>query len=149
MGCTSKKRVKLVWAKQGFCCVTALTLLLVLFCAVPLAAQGESVQHYKMISTVEYVGNGQFRNQVETLFTVARQPMSDNKVHYSLSTKDVGLVGGSVNSAQQLSLQGLSFVIDRDAQHLSAVGEDMAFWQKVNNDCVKSLNKVVVMILMI
>ncbi|MCX5636905.1 MAG: hypothetical protein NTX52_04325 [Planctomycetota bacterium] len=91
-------------------------------------AGGESVQYYKMISTVEYVGQGQFRNQVEELFTVKEKPLSGDKVQYFISAKDL--------------FNELSFVVDRGAQQLSQVCESSAFWAQVNNDCVKSLKKV-------
>jgi hypothetical protein len=81
-----------------------------------------------MISTVEYVGQGQFRNQVEELFTVKGKSLSNDKVQYFISAKDL--------------FNELSFVVDRGAKQLSQVCESSAFWAQVNNDCVKSLKKV-------
>jgi hypothetical protein len=92
------------------------------------AAGDESIQHYKMISTVEYVGQGQFTNQVEELFTVKKKTLSNDKVQYFISANDL--------------FKEISFVVDRDTQHLSNTTEISAFWAQVNNDCVKSLKKV-------
>lgn len=92
------------------------------------ALGSESTQHYKMISAVEYAGDGQFRNQVETLVAVQRQSLTDDKVQYLLS-------------ANNLDKQ-LSFVIDNKTQHMSAKGEDLAFLGKVTNLCAKTLRKV-------
>ncbi len=104
---------------------------------VGLAGDQPSVHHYKMVSSIEYAGKGQFRNQVETLFTVRKQPLSDDKVQYSLSLND---------RDPQLAVQSLStplsFILDRNTGHLSAYGEDMALWAKVNNESIKSLTKV-------
>ncbi len=107
-----------------------------------LATENESAEHYKMLSSVQYTGNGQFRSEVETLFTVRKQPLSGGKVQYFLSADAFGLVGDSLNSGQQSSFKELSFVIDGKTQHLSEFGEDLAFLGKVSNECLKSLKKV-------
>jgi len=100
------------------------------------AAENESVGYYKMISTVEYSGEGQLRNQVETLFTVKKQCMANDKVRYCVSSDDLnGTAKGT------FSFQKLSFDIDRKTQHLSGASEDLAFWGKVSNECTKSLKK--------
>jgi len=112
-----------------YCClITVLCVVLSVSVAVGQMAETENVQHYKMISTVEYVGQGQFRNQVEELFTVKEKPLSNDKVQYFISAKDL--------------FNELSFVVDRGARQLSQVCESSAFWAQVNNDCVKSLKKV-------
>ena len=103
-------------------------LVLLTFTNTSMAAGDESIQHYKMISTVEYVGQGQFTNQVEELFTVREKPLSNDKVQYFISANDL--------------FKELSFVVDRGAQHLSQTTEGSALWAQVNNDCVKSLKKV-------
>ena len=46
--------------------------MLLVFTNTGVAAGEEKVQHYKMISTVKYVGQGQFGSQVEELFTVRK-----------------------------------------------------------------------------
>jgi hypothetical protein len=101
------------------------------------ASDQQGVHHYKMVSSIEYTGKGQFRNQVETLFTVRKQPLSDNKVQYSLSLDD-----HDPNVAVHSSVTPLSFIIDRNTWQLSNYSQDMAFWAKVNNESVKSLTKV-------
>jgi len=103
-------------------------LVLLTFTNMSMAAGDESIQHYKMISTVEYVGQGQFTNQVEELFTVREKALSKDKVQYFISANDL--------------FKELSFVVDRGAQHLSQTTESSALWAQVNNDCVKSLKKI-------
>lgn len=106
--------------------------------ATGLAREMESVQHYKMISSVEYTGGGQFRNQVETLFTVRKEALSDDKVLYLLSGSNLAPKLAQVSSPIEFS-----FVLDRNTRHLSSVGgEDMTFWARVNNESIKSLKKV-------
>jgi hypothetical protein len=99
-----------------------------------LAVEQESIQHFKMISVVEYTGKGQFRNQVETLFTVRKEALSNNEVQYFLTGNDL-----NPNLTNQSSSTGFSFILDKNTRHLSGVGEDMAFLARVNNESVKSL----------
>lgn len=87
----------------------------------------DNLQHYRMVSTVEYTGEGQFRNQVETLFTVKRQAAAAGVVNYYLESD---------------GLEQLSFTVDRDAQKLSAGSEGIEFFAAVANNCVREMNKV-------
>jgi len=114
----------------------ALGVLFQVFSATSLARAKETVQHYKMISTVEYTGQGQFRNQVETAFTATREPWPDDRVQYSFAAHDPNL-----NPSQEFSM-AFSFVIDRNTRRISGVGSDLAFWAEVHNESVKSLEKV-------
>jgi len=125
--------------RRNICLVMALSVMLLLSSGTTgLAREMESVQHYKMISSVEYTGGGQFRNQVETLFTVKKEALSDDKVLYSLSGSNLDPKLAQVSSPIEFS-----FVLDRNTRHLSSVvEEDMAFWARVNNESIKSLKKV-------
>jgi hypothetical protein len=105
--------------------------------SVGLAEDPQGVHRYKMVSSVEYTGQTQFRNHVETLFTVGKHPLPDNKVQYSLS-----LDNRDPNVAVDSSSTTLSFILDRNTRHLSGYGEDTALWAKVNNESIKSLSKV-------
>jgi hypothetical protein len=105
--------------------------------SVGLADNQQGVHHYKMVSSIEYTGKGQFRNQVETLFTVRKQPLSGSKVQYSLSLDD-----RDPNVALNEPVTPMSFIIDRNTWQLSNYSKDMAFWAKVNNESVRSLTKV-------
>jgi hypothetical protein len=121
----SKRRIKNFYGRLGYLMAV---LALLTFVNAGMTAEDESVQHYKMISTVEYVGQGQFRNQVEGLFTVKEKSLTNDKVQYFISAKNL--------------LKELSFVVDGGARYLSQTGENPTFWAQVNNNCVKSLEKV-------
>jgi len=152
MNFRSKSKTKCFWAKQGFYLMMALSAVLLLtFGKVSLAVENESTQHFKMLSTVEYSGKGQFRNQVEAMFTVRKQPLDDDKVRYFLSTNDFDLLrrdmleeaaGGNLDVGQQPSSGELSFVVDRKTKHLSVDNKYLPILEMVNNQCVKSLKKV-------
>jgi len=101
---------------------------------ISLAVEQGNVQHFKMISVVEYTGEGQFRNQAETLFTVRKDSLSNNEVQYFFIGNDQ-----NPNLTNKSSSTGFSFILDRYTRHMSGVGEDMAFLAKVNNESVKSL----------
>jgi hypothetical protein len=101
------------------------------------AEDQQGMHRYKMVSSIEYTGKGQFRNHVETLFTVSKHPLPDNKVQYSLSLED-----RDPNIAVSSPSTTLSFILDRNTRHLSGYGQDMALWANVNNEAIKSLTKV-------
>lgn len=105
--------------------------------SIGLAEASQGIHRYKMVSSLEYTGEGQFRNHVQTLFTVDKHPLADNKVRYTLS-----LVDRDPNVAVYSSSTTLSFILDRNTRHLSGYGQDMALWAKVNNDSINSLTKV-------
>lgn len=112
--------------------VFAITLLLTAKIGI---ATESSDEHFKMLSTIEYSGKGQFKSQVETLMTVRKELLSDQKFRYFISASDFAL-GGDGESANEIT-----FVIDRKTSVLSEAGKDLGLFQKVNNACVKSLTK--------
>lgn len=94
------------------------------------------VQYFKMVSDIKYNGNGQYNNQAETMFTVTKKELGNDKVHYSISTNDFTL-----NDADEQS-ESMSFVLDRKTRELSGSSQDTALFEMVNNKCVRSLRKV-------
>jgi len=130
---------KLFWTKQ---CIGMVLLPGLLFGRLCWAMEvgDETIQHYKMLSSVEYSGQGQFRNQVETLLTVRKQLLSDEQVRYFISSNDYDWQSGNVANEQQSS--ELSFIIDEKTGRMSSQGRDLGFLERVNNQCVSSLKKV-------
>ncbi len=111
--------------KKSYYFITSLTLLM--FIAGVAAGSSGGIQHYKLVSSLEYAGPGQFRNQTEQLITIEKKSLSDAKVGYVVSAGDM--------------FNDLSFVVDRDKQQLLQVSNSAAFWAQINNHCVKSLKK--------
>jgi len=99
-------------------------------------AENADVQHFKILSTVEYSGQGQFRSHAETRFTARKQSLPNDKVRYLLSASGVDLAGSGSSSGE------VSFVIDRKTKYLSQSDQSLALWQRINNACVSSLEKV-------
>ena len=152
MSFTSKSKTKYFWAWHDFYLMMVLSVTLLLpFGKVGLAAENESVlqlltpadasvaaekesvQHFKMLSTVEYTGKRKFKSQVESVFTTRKQLLSDDKVEYFISAKDFDLAGEG---------KKLSFIVDSKTRRLSGLSGDLALLEKVNNQCIKSLQKV-------
>lgn len=132
-------RTRCLWSKQAFYVIFAMSVVLMLSSGKDSwAVENESTQHYKMLSTVEYTGPSQFRNQVDALLTVKKQFLSGDEVQYLVSSNDFNLGEGS----QQQSAGELSFVIDKKTKFLSADSGDLELLEKINNRCVGSLKKV-------
>lgn len=132
-----------VWSKQGLYLAMSLSVLLLpTFGRPSLASQDKTVHRYKLLSTLEYSGQGQFSSEFETLCTVKKLISSGDKVQFCLSANDADLPGDKLNAGEQISLKELSFVIDDKTQHLSATGTELAFLEKVSNQCVRTLKKV-------
>jgi hypothetical protein len=98
-------------------------------------AADESVQYYKMLTTLEYSGKTQFRNQAELFFTVKKQFLSDDKTLYFLTAKDI-------SSTKLESPLNMSFFIDSKTHYLSADNGDLAFIEKLTNYCVDEIKSV-------
>ena len=121
--------------------VSAIGLLLLAgsFASVSFAVTSDGdIEHFKMLSTVEYTGKGQFKNQVETMFTVRQESsMNDKFRKYFVTTKDFDLVSGT-----ETPFRGLSFMVDRSTMQMSTADKELALLEKVNNQCVISLEKL-------
>lgn len=129
-------RMMRVYRQNGFQFFIVLCVILHAVCMNCVAASEEGVQHFKMISTVEYAGEGQFRNQTESSYSVTKEVFANDRVRYSFVTRDPNTEAGKRASSEY------SFVIDRTTGLMSAAGRDMAFWAQVHNATVKSLDKV-------
>jgi hypothetical protein len=119
--------------KRPFSVILLSLLLVWVFTEVGPAAGDETVQHYKMLSTVEYSGKSQFKNQIESLFTARKQSVSDDKVQYFISSNDFEMGGGG---------KEFTFIMDEKTRQISGLGRDLTLIEKVNNECIKSLEKV-------
>lgn len=136
MSHASQGRMMCVCRQSSLHCLVVAIAVVHMLCVSCVAGGVEGVDHYKMISTVEYAGDGQFRNQVETAYSVTKEVFANDRVRYAFATRDPGSEAGKKASSDY------SFVIDRGTGLMSATGRDMAFFAQVNNETVKSLEKV-------
>jgi hypothetical protein len=121
--------------------ILALTGVLLLMGNVAQPAE-QTGQHYKMLSAVDYSGQEQFKNHVETQLTVRKQPLADDKVRYLISSNEFDLSADISSPAQQSSSKEISFIIDTKTGFLSQSGSDLTLIENINNQCIRSLKKV-------
>ena len=123
--------------------VIALACALLLAFGRPVAgAEKESTDHYKMLSSVEYSGQTQFRNQVETILTARKSILPDNKVKYFISSADFDLSNITPISAGGSRSNAISFIMDRKTGFISGSGRQMALLERISNECVTDLTRV-------
>jgi len=135
------KKLKLFWTKQKIGALIVLCAILWMpISKAGIYEQNPDVDHYKMLSTVEYTGQGQFKHQVETMLTVQKESLSQNRTRYSISSRDFDLSGTDMNIEQDS--HELSFIIDEKTKRLSSGGGNLTLLEKVHNYCVNSLQKV-------
>lgn len=101
------------------------------------AAEDKNILSYKQISTVEYSGRGQFRNQVEVNYVVETKVLPDNKARYVIFPDSSKSEPGKAPV-----FSPISFIIDKNNKTMSAEGKELAFLANVNNQTVKSLNEM-------
>jgi hypothetical protein len=118
---------------KRYFCMIILSMILISSGGIGLAF-GEQIQHYKLISAVEYTGKGQSRNQAELFFEVKKEALTGNEFQYSVTGKDQ-----NPSVQHESSTVKSSFIFDGNTHEMSGVGQDMSFWVKVNNESLKSL----------
>ena len=135
-------RSKFVFAVRGSCLTVLLSVVLLsTTTCFARAADGTSVERYKMQSVLEYSGKKQFCDKAEALFTVRRELLSDGRAKYDLSSDDLDMIEDRLNSSQPSSFKGLSFIIDRKTQRLSTGDKDLALLERVTNRSVRALTE--------
>ena len=136
MNHVSQGRMINVYRRAGVCFFLAVCVVVHALCVNCVAGDIEGVEHYKMISTVEYTGDGQFRNQTESGYSVTKEVFANDRVRYSFVMHDPNTESGKRTSSD------FSFVIDKSTGLMSAAGRDLAYWAQIHNETVKSLDKV-------
>ncbi|MFC1781707.1 hypothetical protein ACFLZ8_05545 [Planctomycetota bacterium] len=134
------EKVKWSLSKELLVVLVLCTIVYVPFCQANMLGEIPDVEHHKMLSTVEYTGQGQFKHQVETQLTVKKERLSDNRTQYFISSQDFNLDQNS-STTSGLSSNELSFMID-DNKRITTSGRDLTLLEKVNNYCVQSLQQV-------
>src|SRR3972149_4280063 len=138
------KKVKEMWYcyRQTLCIIIALCVALPQISGmVALASEGGNIHHYKLLSSIEYNGKGQFCSQAETVFTVQENSLSENQVKYVISGKEIDWA--DPNSIRETKPIEISFVVDRNTHRLSGTEKNLGLLELVNNRCVKELNTAV------
>ncbi len=124
--------------RKGILALAAIFLILNLTAAVS-AEPTEGTGNFKMVSTIEYSGKGQFRSQAETLYTVERKELNDDMVSYTIIPQGFDVVAGET---QRGLSETLSFLVNRKTR--GVLTDNKALWllENVNNQCVQSITKL-------
>ena len=93
--------------------------------------------NYKQISTFEYLGEGQFVNQVEVNYVVEKKNLSGNKVRYVIFPDRSDLESG-----KSPAFEPFSFIIDKTSRQMITEEDDFGLWSRVHNETVKLLSEV-------
>ncbi|OHB61538.1 MAG: hypothetical protein A2167_02875 [Planctomycetes bacterium RBG_13_46_10] len=113
-----------------------------MFGTLSMASQGKNIQHYKLLSILEYSGENQFKSEFEINCTIKRFALSDDKIQYVISTNNQTEAASSQKAGEQCSLNDLSFIVDNKTRILSTTDTGLAFLEKVANECSKTLTAV-------
>ena len=103
----------------------------------------QKTDYLKLVSTVEYTakqGNEskQYRDQVESRFMVTTIPQTSEKTHYHLITSDL-----KFKDANALQKYRDAREINYDLgsmRYMTGVDSDLLYLQKMNNECIKTIN---------
>ena len=135
---------KWLWLRTELGAIVLLSVMMLwpAFCGAAPGAESQGQEYYKMMSTVEYSGQGQFRNQVETMVSLNKQYLSQDEIRYVIWSKDFDLSGTSVEMSEEPSGGEVSFIIDARNGQMSGAGKDIEFLQQIHNSCVRSVKRV-------
>ncbi|OHB76539.1 MAG: hypothetical protein A2Z25_21350 [Planctomycetes bacterium RBG_16_55_9] len=136
MNYVGQGRMTCVYRRTGLPFFVVMSVVVHALCMSCVAGNVEGVDYFKMISTLEYTGDGQFRNQTESAYSVAKEVFANDRVRYSFIMSDPNSPSGAKAASD------FSFVLDKSTGLMSAAGRDLAFWAQVHNETVKSLEKV-------
>jgi hypothetical protein len=99
-----------------------------------------NVEHQKMLSTIEYTGEGQFKHHVETQLKIEKETLSDERVRYSISSSDFGFSGSG--GQETSAAKDITFIVDKNTGRISNSSSNITMLEKVNNNCLNSLQQV-------
>lgn len=139
MNHTSSHRKRLFLLTKTIYSLTAIFLILYSGAAVS-AEPLDGTHSFKMVSTIEYSGKGQFRNQAETLHTVQKKELSGDMVSYTISPKMSDVTAGWEKGQSSLT-ETISFVVDRRTRRVLTDSKALSLLENVNNQCVRSITK--------
>ena len=101
------------------------------------ASQGQNYS-FKVISTIEYSGKGQYRSQAENIYTVRKQKLADNMVGYRVLSS-----GDNIPAEYRAQAAGeMGFTIDNTTHRIMSENPQLSLLEVVNNECVKNLKKI-------
>jgi hypothetical protein len=103
----------------------------------------QRTDYFKLVSTVEYTakqGNEsrQYRHQAEPWFMVTTVPQTNEQRHYHLITNDLKLQDANLQQKYQYAGE-INYDLT-EKRFMTGVDSDLMHLQKMNNECIKSID---------
>jgi hypothetical protein len=103
----------------------------------------QRTDYFKLISTVEYSAkrgseSKQYRHQAEPWFMVTTAPQSKQETHYNLLTTEFKFQ--NEDAVRQYSNAGEINYDLTDRRYMAGVDDDLVHLQRMNNECIKTLD---------
>ena len=121
-----------------FCLLAVCLLFLQLSIAAVCGETSGQTYSFKMVSTIEYSGKGQYRSQTENTYTVRRENLPNNMVNYTISSKGDGIASEYKGCVPK----EMVFAVDKNTHQLLTQNPELSFLETINNKCIKSLKKL-------
>ena len=118
MNHVKQDRFKSIYRRVGFPLIIIVSVVIHMMCANCVAEDEGGVEHYKMISTLEYEGDGQFRSQTESGYSVTKEIFANDRVRYSFVMSDPN------DDDEELWRYSIAMVRAQFSEHVWA-----AFWR--------------------
>lgn len=94
------------------------------------------VGYQKVLSSIEYKGDGQFKHQVESFLTVEKEQLTGERTRYSIYSKDFE------ESQSNVGQEPVTFIVDGQTGLISSdSGGSLTMLERVNNNCINSLQE--------
>jgi hypothetical protein len=112
-----------------------------LFLQGPAAVYGETsgqTYNFKMISTIEYSGKGQYRSQTENTYAVQKENLPNDISNYTISLKINDVSAEYKGQAPE----EMVFSMDKNTRKMLSQSPELSLLETINNQCIKSFKKL-------
>ncbi len=110
-----------------------------LFLQGPMAVYGETGGYsFKMISTIEYSGKGQYRSQTENTYTVRKENQPNDVVNYTISSKSDDIAAEYKDRVPK----EMVFSVDKNTRQMLSQNPELSSLETINNQCIKNFKKI-------
>ncbi len=135
-----RKKMK-VWNKR-IALVGLLVAMLVLALCETAAATGTGSQHYRMISSIEYKGQTQYKHRTQELVRVRKEAIGAGEFKYNIATDNsiANIEAGAEYNPNWSS--EVSFNMNPETRAITSSQDELTFFKLMHNRCVMSLSKV-------
>jgi hypothetical protein len=132
---STRSKKKFEFVKKFYC--VAVCLLFLQLAVATYGQSGSQTYNFKMISTIEYSGKGQYRSQTENTYVVRKQSLANDMVNYSIGVKD-----NEGTSHKGQIPEEMVFTVDKNTHQLLTQSSELSFLETINNQCIKSFRKL-------